>query len=561
MMNNITSSVITREGKQALTVNGQEIDSVAYITYLPDNNRYADFAKAGYTLFSTCVFFGSNSLNSTSGLEVFSKGLFDGELPDFTSFDKDIHNILSVCPNAMIFPRVNVGLSREWEAAHPDELNDQGADTLPDTRRACFSSDIWAAEIERLLGLFIEHIEHSDFRDHIIGYQIAGGNTEEWFSYDQKGSIGKRSREKFAEQVKNGRENSEYEYYRYLSEITAARICQFAARVKELTQRRLVVGTFYGYTLEKPYRYFCHNDLKQVLECPDIDFICSPISYANLRSAGRNHSYMLALHSLKLHGKLYFSENDTRTHLSKAYSDLPRYQGPIWFGPDQETTLEILKMHFARALVHGHASWWFDMWGGWFADEQYMEFMKRAREISNDSRELPSHSRAEVALLFDEKSVAYFADTDQTTNKVLFDVREALGKMGVPYDLYLTSDYDTIRKSYKAFVLLEPYPTAESEKIKRDSIPLLTVTPKNQDITPAELRDFYRTSGVWLYSEDDMVVYACQSHLFLHTVHNGKQEIRLPDDAGYVDLFTGKPFDPTFESASKKSYLLQKVES
>ncbi len=558
-MNKISSAVIIRDGKQLLTVNGQVIDSVAYITYLPRSNRYEDFAKAGYKLFSTCVFFGSNCLNSTSGLEVFSKGLFDEETPDFSHFDEDVHNILRVCPDAMIFPRVNVGLSREWEAAHPEELNDEGADTLPQVRRVCFSSDLWAAEVERLLGLLIEHIENSDFCHHIIGYQIAGGNTEEWFSYDQKGSIGRRSREKFAAQVAQGREESEYEYYRYLSEITASRICQFAARVKELTQRRLVVGSFYGYTFAKPHRHFCHNDLKQVLECPDVDFICSPVCYAKLRSAGRNHSYMLALHSLKLHGKLYFSENDTRTHLSKAYSDLPRYQGPIWFGPDRETTLEILKMHLARALVHGHACWWFDMWGGWFADEKYMEFMKRARQISNGARELPAHSRAEVALLVDERSLASFAD-DRIPNAVLFDVREALGMAGAPYDLYLTSDFDAIHDQYKAFVLLEPCPTPDSERIRREIDSLLVITDENSSITPAEIREFYRGAGVWLYSEENVVVYASQSHLFLHTVHDGEQRIRLPEGTQWVDLFTGKSFCPGFSSPAKKSYLLQIVE-
>ena len=187
-MNKITSSVITREGKQILTVNGREIDSVAYITYLPENNRYEDFARAGYSLFSTCVFFGSNHLNSTSGLEVFSKGIFDRETPDFSSFDRDVRNILAVCPHAMIFPRVNVGLSRAWEAAHPDELNDEGAATLPHVRRVCFSSDLWAAEVERLLGLFIAHIEEADYCNHIIGYQIAGGNTEV-LCYGQRTSL------------------------------------------------------------------------------------------------------------------------------------------------------------------------------------------------------------------------------------------------------------------------------------------------------------------------------------------------------------------------------------
>lgn len=560
-MPKITSSVVTKNGRQLLCVNGREIDSVAYITYLPKNNRYRTFAEVGYRLFSTCVFFGSNSLNSTSGLEVFSKGLFDGETPDFSHFDRDVHNILQVCPNALIFPRVNVGLSREWEASHPDELNDTGADTLPHIRRACFSSDVWASEVERLLGLLIAHIESSDFCDHIIGYQVAGGNTEEWFPYDHHGSVGKRSREKFAAQVACGREDSEYEYQRFLSEITAARICQFAAHVKSLTDRRLVVGTFYGYTLEKCYRYFCHNDLRQVLECPDIDFICSPVSYAETRRAGRNHSYMLALHSLKLHGKLYFSENDTRTHLSRAYSDLPRYQGPIWFGPDRETTLEILKMHFARALVHGHASWWFDMWGGWFDDPLYMDFMKRARQISNTAIGRSAKSRAEVALLFDERAVASFADDDKTPQKILYDIREVLGKTGVPYDLYLTSDYNAIRSNYKAFVLLEPCVTEDSERIKKETnAPLFTVTIENSDVTAEALRAFYKEAGVWLWSEDDAVVYASESHLFLHTVHDGEQVIHLPDGTKWIDLFTNEPFKPVFESKAQKSYLLQIVE-
>ena len=55
-MNKTTSSVITRNGKQLLTVNGREIDSVAYITYIPENNRYEDFAKAGYSLFPPASF-------------------------------------------------------------------------------------------------------------------------------------------------------------------------------------------------------------------------------------------------------------------------------------------------------------------------------------------------------------------------------------------------------------------------------------------------------------------------------------------------------------------------
>ena len=68
-MHKVTSSVVSKDGVQFLTVNGQRIDSVAYITYLPENNRYEDFAKAGYSLFSTCVFFGSNCLKKPSTVD------------------------------------------------------------------------------------------------------------------------------------------------------------------------------------------------------------------------------------------------------------------------------------------------------------------------------------------------------------------------------------------------------------------------------------------------------------------------------------------------------------
>lgn len=85
------------------------------------------------------------------------------------------------------------------------------------------------------------------------------------------------------------------------------------------------------------------------------------------------HLYMLPVDSVKLHGKLYFSENDTRTHLSRPVNDTTWYTQPVWFGPDTEQgSLDILKMHFARLLLKGQAGWWFDMWGGWFDTPGYL---------------------------------------------------------------------------------------------------------------------------------------------------------------------------------------------
>ena len=132
-----TSRVVTKNGAAYLEVNGEIVPGAAYITYFFDNNRYGDFAKAGYKLYSVSVFLGQNYINNRSALECFTPGVFGDGAADFSRFDPDIRRILEVCPDAMIFPRVNVNPSREWERMHLEELTEAGPSTgHPDGKRA-----------------------------------------------------------------------------------------------------------------------------------------------------------------------------------------------------------------------------------------------------------------------------------------------------------------------------------------------------------------------------------------------------------------------------------------
>ena len=209
------SRIINENGYPQLCVKGEVQDGLAYITYLTENNRYKDFAKAGYRLFSLPVFFGSNHLNEISGLDVFKKGIFDGDEPDFTVFDGDIAEILDACPNAYILPRVNISLAREWELQNPDELCEPYPSGEPS--RASLASDKWLEEVKREVRVFISHINGSKYADRIVGYQVAGGNTEEWLPFDtEKGISGKRAVEKFKEYLEErGLEESEPAFYRF----------------------------------------------------------------------------------------------------------------------------------------------------------------------------------------------------------------------------------------------------------------------------------------------------------------------------------------------------------
>ena len=555
----VTSSVDLYNGAPALFINGKVADSVAYITYRSDNAHYDDFAAVGYKLFSIPVYFGYNRLNEQNEIYVFTKGIFDSGEANYSIFDAHIADILAACPDAYIFPRVCINQSENWEAAHPDEVCD--VDPVTGRRRASMASDVWAEDIKKQLGEFIAHIESSHYGDHIAGYQIAGGNTEEWFPMFSNTSIsGKRAEDKYAVYLEsNGLERNDTNFYRFYSNLVASRIREFAAHVKMLTERRLAVGTFYGYIFECTARALGHFALESVLNCDDIDFICSPVGYCTQRLAGEDHPYMVPLSSLKMRGKLYFSENDTRTHLTRPVSDNPKYNTPIWFGPECKITKEIMKMHEARVIVNNHAAWWFDMWGGWYADERYMSMLAKLRQVREESRDLPSKPVAEIAIFVDENSYFGFADMAIPGNVSL--IRRQLGKVGAPYELYIAQDIEKVIDKYKAVLILNSANTPDSQKVievaKEKGVACLNVTADNADMPTATLREFLRDAGVHIYCERDAVIYANESFIFLHTCSDGAYKINMKTSATLTDVLTGEEFDQTVNRQQGQSFILR----
>jgi hypothetical protein len=266
---------------------------------------------------------------------------------------------------------------------------------------------------------------------------------------------------------------------------------------------------------------------------------------------------MLPLHSLKLHGKLYFAENDIRTHLSRPVCENPHYNTPIWFGPSVEETLEILKLHFAKSLINGHALWWFDMWGGWYADPRYMDFMTQAQAMwaaENDEAE----SVTQVAVVMDEAAPSYLDDKDPGLRKVFFDFRETLGKTAVPLHWYLASDFETIKDRYQAYILLEPVETELSRKLKASGKPVLTITPENCAMSVEQVRCFYKEAGAKVLCDKNAVVYENSKYLLLHTVETGEHVLALSEGSVLTDCFSGEIFGTTFYAEDGKSYLFKK---
>ena len=534
-------------GALRLFVNGEIMAPDAYFTYFMEHSRYPDFADAGYKLFSLPIFFSSKTMNENSQAPCFGKPIFDTDEPDWEEFDRLFNKVLEVCPDALIFPRMNISVNAAWERANPDELCDWGAVEL---HRPCFSSDKWLEEMKRTYAQAIEHVEASDYAEHVIGYMFVAGNTEEWYSHDNKGSIGKRSREKFAERcAERGIEQTEEEYFGFFSDIVAERICSLAKFTKEKAGKDKITGTFYGYTFETPWRESCQHSLSTVLECDEIDFLCAPISYASDRRLGRDHACLLPCDSLRAHGKLLFAENDTRTHLTRIpFPELPYFQNPVFRPRRYEDAVEMLKLHFCRAFLHGYAHWWFDMWGGCFNDPIYMSEMREFLEISKGAINKPMGSVSEIAVFIDEKCYKY-CKNNHNGMSLAYHFRDVLGKIGTPYDVYLASDYELVKDKYKAIILIEIYPTELLDGIERDArsrgVGCYKVNMDNLAASTTEVfRKMCRDSGVHLYVESDAVVFANESYLFVHCEGTKLPEIKLPCKKVVKSLFESDATKP-----------------
>ena len=431
----IVTEVRMHGGVPTLFVNGEAYPSAAYMTYLEPYNRYASFAQAGYSLFSIPVLFAGRWISMTQNMTPFGKGIFDDkDQPDFTGLDASVHKILDVCPDALIFPRVNVSMPQWWIEAHPDCLDGSRV-------RESLYSDVFLEDAAQMLRTLIAHIRQSDYGAHIAGYQIAGGNTEEWFHFDMNAGVSACAEAGFASFMRTWYPDESYSglpdlsllqkkgvYHRsrplarfleYASVRVADDIAALAHVVKEESGNNVVVGTFYGYSMEVTSSLYGTHALNLLLESADVDFISSPNSYIGTRDPNADWTEMYAADSVRLHGKLCMQECDVRTHLTRTlgecapeYDPENQYTAPIWQAlPDRETAVQAIRKSFCRQLVKGNGFWWFDMWGGWYDDETIMREMQAYREIYADSLAADRSSVAQLAVFVDENAYRYLTDS------------------------------------------------------------------------------------------------------------------------------------------------------
>lgn len=505
---------IKKDGLQTyFNINGKKVMPQAYMSYNPQKEYIDGFKEIGINTFMFPVYAGDEGINIESGLRPFCDNFFKGYGEyDFTAVER-VLEMIGCDTGTYIIPRVCLEPPKWWQRQNPDELS---RDFRGEPQRECFTSHKWREDMTVALRALIDYFNCSKWSDNIIGIHIAAGGTEEWtysgryksgyYDYSEcnrrafakwlenkYGTLGNLScawREsitsfadvKFPKPIERSYAKEGFlrdpdadllvlDYYDFHNESVAETINYFCRQVKDYTNGEKITGVFYGYVFTMPQNYKGLHALAKVLESPYIDFV----STTNINMGpGGAWTFSSAVHSAQLNGKLWMSEGDIRTYLTRgldvsmphAAPDNDFYSSSVWVGPKTpELSISSLTKGIARTLTAGCGMWWFDMFGGWFHSDELLNIISKASMLLASQNNI--YLKSDVAVIVDERGYKYYGIDPDDLASAVREVSVSLSTSGIAYDIYLQSDIKNDEfptDQYKLYIFLGGVKPSDSDK-------------------------------------------------------------------------------------------------
>lgn len=513
------AAVLPLRGAPTLVVDGKPNTGLSYMTYVgpasqkdgkPVLQHYADlFTKAECDLFTFVVDLGA--LYGYSPTVWPEKDRFD-----FSYVDLSAHTLLAGGPQAKLVIQLYLDTPEWWAKENPDDLlvldngkTDFGEKLFALPRKdnlPSIASERWRTDLKRLVEALIDHVQASDYADHVIGYQVCGQKTEEWYHWSMNApSLGDYSApmqhafhawlrqrytsdaalqsawhvpgltrdtaplptqaQRFGDKTQFFRrpeaEQNVIDFHRFWSEVMVDTIAFFAHVVKEKTQHAKVVGGFYAYTFEFAdlAEDAGHLALGKLLECPDLDFIMSPSSYFHRNLKGGQSCFRAPVLSLVRHGKMLWNDFDPASYkihdkdmaaLAPWLNDLAATDTPWEFG-------SMIYRELGNCLANGVNMAHFDLHGGYYDDAEIMGFVRSAQRIRKTALSMDRAPGAEILVVVDEDSLHWLGFRHPLTRRFLIEQLVELPFTG-PYNALLLSDLaDTDLRPYKLVLMLNAF--------------------------------------------------------------------------------------------------------
>jgi len=420
----------------------------------------------------------------------------NGPPMNYAAVDSRIQMFLQADPQAVFLLQLIVEPGPEWAPSPAPTTADQLTKydgSIPYPGYPSIASDIYFNGFLTSAQQLVQHLEASALASHILGYKINGQNSGEWFpnGYRENGpdysasntggfrawltahygsdanlsqAWGKAVSLKTAliplidpsrlplEKVPAAgsplisfyptpAEQDWIDYSQYTSDLCSQRVLDIAQMFRTATQGKKIISFYNGYTFELAGSFNGHLRLDRLLASPNIDFISSPISYSD-RVGGGPAGAMSARDSIAAHGKIQMAEDDLRTYLGAASGlpDLANTGDATTSGFDE--TLGVLRRNFAAEMIHRSGTWWMDLnENGAFNEPKLWDVMSSGLALYNNLLGAPKPYRPEVALVVDPASIAYEKDHYQLNFGTRQQLRNALGRTGTAFGVYLLDDF------------------------------------------------------------------------------------------------------------------------
>lgn len=473
----MNAKLVNDNGIMKISVNGEVLDAVGYMTYNPDGGQFPKFEAIGNRICFFGAYATDQGLNTVAGSRQFSPHFYIAENTfDFSEVDRILEMICPAGKGVYVIPRVYFSAPTWWERENPEEC---ARIQTGESARECYVSNKWREDMWAAVKALIDHINASKWKEQVIGYHVAAGSTEEWGPHGHRldsdylyycepfrlgfarwlaqkyGSIDALNcawaknygaftdicvpapaQQKFSLRGSLRalpQEQNVVDFNRYCSYLTADTIAWFCTKIKEYSRGALLTGSFYAYILHALDAEGGNFGLSQLLECPDIDYICTT-------------GFHCPVESVQLAGKLFITEADIRTCLTKEPgATMPQiipnngyYFGGSWGGPNFANSVADMRIRSAEVLARHTGIWWFDMWGGWYEDPAFMEIIAKHAALQAEQTVAPI--LPQIALIADEDGIHQFEYHAPARRYALKEMARQLDICGAPYAVYTAKD-------------------------------------------------------------------------------------------------------------------------
>jgi hypothetical protein len=433
---------------------------------------------------------------------------------DYHLYEGFVREIVGYQPDARLILYVGIRTAGpyKWVRDNPDQRTLMSSGHTIDA--PSIASKRWHTDSAEAVRRLVRHFDHSDLRNHVIGYNFVMA-ANEWFAYGayHKDPLGRGFadysevfrthyqawlRKRYQDDEKAlraswrdpnatfdtaavprpeerlcfGHEgqffpaehfgNRLVDYYHCWHEAWADMALLWCRTAKETSTKPILCGLMNGYS-------YCgahvpsyppvsnYGGALKLLNSPHIDFLQAPYHYYN-RSFPGTHYGQHAEASVHLHGKLLLDQLDTKTHLKNNANTNAK---------TSFETRQVLLRDVANSVARNFHSYWMDIHRGVFAgfggpepyeplhfdDPQIKAQIAQLKRLTDENQRLATTSISEVSL-FTSKEAAYRMNPQALWTLLHVDAfrQWVLPHLGTAFDDYIFEDFENVQRDYKLYL-------------------------------------------------------------------------------------------------------------